>query len=144
MPLRTKTLEKLLDNPDTVNQSLENDGLRILTEEFNRHEAARLFLRRNCYLDENDEHVVERRRIMIQYKDSYNKILRMKNLEKRIARLRVSQENIATTQQNLQVIVNKCANCQRKDYDTIHFENKLPYHSVPVSEIKKIATFQYV
>ena len=144
MPSRRKTLEELLDDLDTEKQSLENEGLPMLTEEYNRHEAARNFLRRNSALDENDERVVEKRRIMNQFKESYNKILKMKNLERRIARLRVSQNNISTTQENTQVIVKKCASCQRKEYDTIHSEYNLSYHSIPVSEIKKFATFKYV
>ena len=144
MPLRRKTLDELLDNLDTVKRSLENESLLTLTEEFNLYEVAKRFLNQHHDLDKYDERVIDRGIIMYQYNDSYIKIKRMKNLDKWIARLRVSQDNVTSTQQNTQVPVNKCANCQRKDYNTIYLEYKLSHHSVPVSEIKKSATFEFV
>ena len=82
MPNRRKTLEELLADLDTMKRSLENEGMPMLTEEFSHYEAAKIFLNRHRNVDENDDRVTERRRIMNQCKDSFNKIKRMINLEK--------------------------------------------------------------
>ena len=128
MVRRTKSLEELIMDLNQLKASYQHQNLDMneIKRQHDEFKKAKKYIQRNKDLNNNHPRILQSNQVIIQNKDYYLKYMKIENLNRRINKIR-------QTNQQANQPVNQCANCKRCNKDGLHPKYLLTLTSISSS-----------